>query len=132
MTETEVAQVEQFRMRKPAVGQQVVWYPHADVNELPQIAFALEVGARALVLQVAGTAIDGVRHLTDPKLKMNDHQRLNGAWDFPESEKDMAMLKHRTEQFEAKVGELLVKIDGLTTKIAELEDLITSGKKKGS
>ena len=126
MTETEVAQVEQFRMRKPAIGQQVVWYPHADVNELPQIAFALEVGARALVLQVAGTAIDGVRHITDPKLHMNEHQRANGAWDFPESEKDMAMLKHRTEQQDAKLNEL-------TSKIAELEELIVGGsKKKGS
>ncbi len=98
-------ELEQYVMPRPARGQQVLWYPDADRTKEPEIAFVKGVSKRSLVLQVNGVAIDTVRHVNDPKMKVNEFQRVNGGWDYPETELRLQELLKRIESLEKAVAE---------------------------
>jgi hypothetical protein len=109
----DIAAIEAYVMPKPARGQQVLWFPHANRTEEPEIAFAIKVGTRTLVIQTAGgVSIDTVRHIEDPKLQLNEHQRLSGAWAFPEgqsdaeSQKQLVQLRNQMSALEQRVKAL--------------------------
>jgi hypothetical protein len=107
-TAAELLAVETYAMPRPKKGVQLLWYPHANPTEDPEIAFALKVGHRAVLLQTAsGVAVDTVRHLSDPKLHLNDDQRANGAWDFPED----SGLSARVAALESQVASILELLD---------------------
>lgn len=96
-----------YQMPRPSLGSQILWYPHASRTETPEIAFVLKAGARSIVITTAGGAsIDTVRHVDDPKLELNEYQRLNGAWDFPETERILPELQKRVSALEAEIKEL--------------------------
>lgn len=113
----EVQEREQtFKMPRPARGQQIVWFADADKKKVAEVGFVREVGSRSITILLNGGAYDTVRHIDDPLLLRNEFQRINGAWDFAENDKDVATLKTRVAELERK--------------IVEIEDLIGGGKKK--
>jgi hypothetical protein len=95
-----------FTMPKPARGQPILWFPDANRHAIPEVGFVREIGHSSLVIYVGGVPLDSVRHIDDPRLKQNAHQRENGAWDFPESERDMITLRERVDKLEALVIQL--------------------------
>lgn len=108
LAEADVARLESFKMPRPKTGAQLLFYPHASPTEDPEIAFALKVSHRSVLVQTAsGATIDTVRHITDPKLQLNESQRESGAWDFPED----ANLSERVATLEAKLAEVLELLD---------------------
>jgi hypothetical protein len=115
MTAEVQAREQAFKMPRPARGQQIVWFPDADRKKTPEVGFVREVANRSLTILLNGGAYDTVRHVDDPLLLRNEFQRVNGAWDFAENDRDVAKLKEQ--------------VCAMERKIAELEDLIVGGKK---
>ena len=107
LSEAEVERLEAFKMPRPMLGQQVLWRKHASPTEDPEIGFVLKAGARSIRLQTAsGMIVDTVRHMSDPKLQLNEHQRENGAWEFPES----AGLGERVAKLESTLDQLAAQV----------------------
>jgi hypothetical protein len=115
MTDAVQAREQAFTMPRPSKGQNVVWYPDGDKKKTPEVGFVREVAKRSITIMLNGGAYDTVRHVDDPILLRNEFQRVNGAWDFAENDRDLAKLKEQ--------------VACLERKIAELEDLIVGGKK---
>jgi hypothetical protein len=110
------AEVDAYVMPKPMRGQSIIWYPHGEVSDRCEIGFVLKVGRRSIEMRGAsGLPRESVRNVNDPKLKMSDAQRENGAWDF--TDKDKSDLERDKQIVE------------LRNKVSELEDLIVGGKK---
>lgn len=114
-----------FQMPKPCMGQPVTWWP-AGTRDLPgETAFVIRVGRRNIILRTAsGVCMETVRHIDDPKLKLNSDQRESGAWDFTEHDKSQLEHGKRIPALEAQVADLLARI-------AALEELIAEPAKKG-
>lgn len=83
-------------------GKQVLWYPSADLNQLPAIAWVQKFDHRGIctlsaVGQFAQTVrtIYGARHVNDPELKVMTGQVLQacGCWDVTEPEKQANAAK---------------------------------------
>jgi len=104
-----------FEMPNVKVGQAVRYYlfgqranPPDDSSDRVQIAFVQKVGKsrRNVVVRLAtGDVKEQVRHIEDPKLKKNVHQRQNGAWDHTEDQFDtervLADVKKRLDAIES-------------------------------
>ena len=103
-TEAQQKAINEFKMPKPARGQQILHYPHADKSEQPEVVFARKVGHRAITIFNSGYCIDTVPHIDDPRLVLNDDQRSAGAWDFAENDRTLADLKDRVATLESKVA----------------------------
>lgn len=114
VAELDLAKIEQFKMPRPTLGSAVLWYPHATLTERPTVGFVMEVGARNLTVQVQGVVYESVRHIRDPKLQLNEHQRENGAWEFPEKSDDG--LERRVAALEVKVNMLTDLLEADTPK----------------
>jgi hypothetical protein len=96
-----------YKMPNPKRGQQLLWYPHADKNEQPEVVFARKVGNRSVLIALGGgQCIETVPHLNDPRLGWNDDQRSSGAWDFPETEREIAALKEEVGKLKSRVEQL--------------------------
>lgn len=116
LTVEEIEKLEAFVMPKPARGQQVLWYPRGIKSETPEVAFCREVGKRGIVLAIGGVSYESVRHIDDPKLALNEHQREGGAWDFPgdptaELQSKFAKLEERFAALEARILTLEVFVE---------------------
>lgn len=122
LTVQEIEALEAYRMPKPSRGQSVLWFPHANPQEVPEVAYVRQVGTRGLIITVSGVQYEAVRHVTDPKLKLNEHQRAGGAWDFPETDRDAAQIK-------TDIGTLKQRVEQLEAKLKTLEDLVCEPKK---
>ena len=107
--EVNMNEIENWVMPKPSRGQQVLWFPHASKHEEPEIAFIKEFGKRSVVINVNGVAWDGVRHINDPKLELNEFQRQNGAWAFVDADNGNADLIQRIETLEKQVTVLMAR-----------------------
>lgn len=76
-----------FRMPKVDVGDPVVWFPDGLETDAPVPAVVTHVGERTLAIGVVGkdwVALqpqDGVRHIKDPGLKIQE-ERTRGGWDY--------------------------------------------------
>lgn len=100
-------EIQEFKMPNPARGQQVLWYQHASPSEHPEVAFVRKVGHKSIVIQLAGgICVDTVPHINDPRLRLNEDQRSSGAWDFPETERDIATLKQQVESLKSRMDSL--------------------------
>jgi hypothetical protein len=100
-------EVERWVMPRPARGQQVLWFADADRLKEPEIAFVQTVSHRTLTIQIGRQSMDQVRHLNDPKLKINEFQRQNGAWDFPADNKKVFDLEQRVATLEKQLAALM-------------------------
>ncbi len=88
--EVEQSAIENFQMPYVKVGQPVLWFPGGlRTGKDPHVAFVLKASQRNMSLKtIGGMRYDAVRHIDDPKLKMNEDQRENGAWDYTDEFKD--------------------------------------------
>ncbi len=107
--------INQFTMPRPRPGMSVLWYRHGvrmgGPHGEPEMAFVLKVSNRNIKVQTAdGMVYTPVPHIEDPKLQVNDYQRMNGAWEFTE--------EHRF--FVDTATTLLGRIEALDKKIADL------------
>lgn len=111
MTETlEVdSAIENFKMPFVRVGQPVLWFPGGQrTGKDPHVAFVLKASTRNMTLKtIGGMRYDAVRHLDDPKLKMNEDQRENGAWDYTDEfkaqQKRWDEIQEQLAQMETRV-----------------------------
>jgi len=106
-------QLEAFEMPRPARGEALLWYPHGDRNETPEIGYVREVNRRGITLAVNGVAFAPVRHIDDPKLLLHSRQRENGAWEFPED--------HNTKM-QPIVADLRERLSVLERQVAALQE----------
>lgn len=101
--------IEQYKMPRPCLGQEVLFYHYGkkDQPRVPEIAFVTRVGQRTIIIRTAsGAAKDEVRHVTDPKLALNEELRLMGAWDYSENYYNTISLRGEVAQLKADVEAL--------------------------
>jgi hypothetical protein len=107
-----VSNTETFEMPEVVIGTPVTFYANGMVEGTePRIGFVVKMSrsGRNLVLRAAGGGYyESVRHIDDPKLKINSDHRENGAWDFTEYHKDALMsakaLAKRLNRIEEVMG----------------------------
>ena len=107
-----VPNTENFEMPEVVIGTPVTFYANGMVEGTePRIGFVVKMSrsGRNLVLRAAGGGYyESVRHIDDPKLKINSDHRENGAWDFTEYHKDALMsakaLSKRLSRIEEVMG----------------------------
>lgn len=107
-----VPNTENFEMPEVVIGTPVTFYATGMVaGTEPRIGFVVKMSrsGRNLVLRAAGGGYyESVRHIDDPKLKINADHRENGAWDFTEYHKDSLMsakaLAKRLNRIEEVMG----------------------------
>ena len=79
-------------------------------SEIETAAIVTRVGEKVIDLYLVGSGnrvITGVKHVTDPRLRLNDDMREGGSWDFRKSEQ-----------------KILARINELATKIEAIEDAL--------
>lgn len=102
-----------YSMPQATQGMTVLWFPNGLPNRSSvRVAYMLQCGGRTAVLQVSdGRRLDAVRHITDPKLRLNEDQRENGAWDFTDDYKELiefrAVMEDRIVRLERRDYELV-------------------------
>lgn len=116
---------ESYAMPQATAGLPIVWYPMGMYDRTNRmVAYMVHCGNRTAVIQTStGQRRDAVRHLSDPKLKLSDDQRENGAWDFTEE-------YVRGREMEKTLLERLQRLDErhnvLIAKIIQMEDQMAS------
>ncbi len=109
--------VQAFEMPRPCPGQTVTWYPSGTRDGRGENANVLNSGKRNIVvMRASGQAMESVRHVDDPKLKLSSEQRESGAWDFTERDKQLDKMQ---KDFTA-----------LQLRVATLEELLNEPAKK--
>lgn len=107
-------EIRTFVMPYVQVGESVMWYPSGFKSDRNgQIAWVFRTSGRNVHLATASMGIrEAVRHVNDPKLKLNSDQREMGAWDFTDYAK-----KHRDEvkSLQDQVSELRRQVTALVT-----------------
>lgn len=88
MSQPTQEQIDSFRPPRAKQGQSVVFWPSGVRNSrTPSLGVVFYDNGR--IVSLMEVALDGriliregVRHVDDPKLQLNETQRENGAWDF--------------------------------------------------
>jgi len=115
---TELLEME-FDMPIVSEGTPVAFFPKGRRdNSVPRMGFVIRISrsGRNLMLRTADGAIfDAVRHLGDPKLRINSDHRENGAWDYTDH--------HKRETKER---------EDLKNRLARIEDVLDDKKGLGS
>jgi hypothetical protein len=110
------AEIDAFKAPDVLVGQDVVFYPMAHVNSRrPSLGKVIWIGQNQRIVNILETDQHGktlvreaVRHIDDPKLKLNEDQRENGAWDFtPYAKAETAKWEDMCRHLRALEGCLL-------------------------
>lgn len=89
-------EIDSFQAPTVLFGRLVAFFPNAIRNSRkPSLGWVTASNGRITnifeVTQHGGTLLrEGVRHIDDPKLKLNEDQRASGAWDFTEDDKTRA------------------------------------------
>lgn len=87
-----------YKMPAAQVGDLVLWYPDGNTNEQPAPALVTHVGDRTLAVAVivkdayGFNPQDGVRHVSDPSLRLAEN-RPSGAWDYTPQSKELNQLR---------------------------------------
>lgn len=119
-------QIMNFQMPRVRHGELVAWYPTGTRSQAPEVAQVFRVSGRNVHLVTATKGVkEAVRHIDDPKLKLNSDQREMGAWDFTEAAKENAQ---RLEELEDEVRLMRRQI---STLIAAQQKKQASPKKAG-
>lgn len=80
MTEKEV---NEFKMPEIQQGAPIRWFRYGTARDTSILGFVQKVKARSVtVWTTEGLRYNNVRHISDPKLRLNREQREDGAWDF--------------------------------------------------
>lgn len=120
ITEQERRAIETFEMPRCTVGLPILWYRNGVKDRTSvEMAYMLTCGSRTAVIHSSsGRRVDAVRHIDDPKLKLNSDQREQGAWDFTDDYKEF----HRWK------GDISKKLADLEARLAARS---TTGAKRG-
>ena len=111
-------EIQDFVMPRPCPGQTVTWFPSGARDGKGENANVLNSGKRnIIIMRASGLAMESVRHVDDPKLKLSAEQRASGAWDFTERDKQLDTIQAKFATLEAR--------------IATLEEFINEPAKKG-
>lgn len=107
-----------YEMPKVMVGQNVLFFPHAEriPGTEPSVVAVDKVNAKTINIIGRKGQLSGwnVPHMSDPRLRINPHLRLeNGAWDYTPAD-----LEEKTA------------IEALEARVAALEELMTGSKEK--
>ena len=99
-----------FKMPRPYVGQQVRWYStgRSDPSRVNAAIVTRIVDKSIDVSVILGMAKFAVRHVGDPRLKMNEDMRREGAWDFTE---EFYQNLARWSEFEVRLTRLEEKYE---------------------
>lgn len=121
-----------YKMPRPTVGDIVVWYRHAQrIDRREQAAIITRVGEKAVdVWLIGGSVVTGVKHYTDPRLRLNDEQRESGSWDFS---KGFLQLQAKLGEIESKLEaiEQALRPEPTSNGFAELQTLRNTAKDLG-
>jgi len=108
-----------FDMPEVDEGTPISYYANGKRDtSFPRLGFVIRISrsGRNLMLRTSdGHIFDAVRHLDDPKLRINSDHRENGAWDYTD---------HYKKERDAR--------EDLGNRLVRLEDLIDSQKGTGS
>ncbi|MBR50184.1 MAG: hypothetical protein CMA83_01205 [Euryarchaeota archaeon] len=114
---------DRFVMPSIEVGTPVSFYPHANTNMHPMLAFVSRVsrtGRNIMLRAHSGAVFEGVRHSDDPKLQWNADHRENGCWDYTDEwkrvEKERQEIKDRLDALESSDSEKTSKKVGRPRK----------------
>jgi|TARA_R110002110_G_scaffold117190_1_gene289739 hypothetical protein len=115
---TELLQMD-FDMPEVDEGTPVSYYPNGKRDtSFPRLGFVVRISrsGRNLMLRTSdGQIFDAVRHLSDPKLRINVEHRENGAWDY-------------TDHYKKELSER----ENMKNRLARLEDILDDKKGLGS
>ena len=96
-----------FEMPGIDLGTPVEYFPNAVRNSgEPRLGFVVRVsrtGRKVVIRTTDGGCFDAVRHIDDPKLKLNQDMRENGAWDRTEYDKE---LNKRLESMDKRIADM--------------------------
>tara|TARA_R100001126_G_scaffold94942_1_gene66258 strand:- start:126 stop:512 length:387 start_codon:yes stop_codon:yes gene_type:complete len=105
------AESETFEMPKILVGTPVSFYPQANTDMHPILAFVARIsrtGRNIMLRAHSGAIFEGVRHCDDPKLQWNVDHRENGCWDYTDEWKRVeaarSELEERVAKLESSIG----------------------------
>ena len=108
-----------FEMPEISEGTPVSFLPNGRRdNSVPRLGFAIRISrsGRNLMIRTAdGQVYDAVRHLDDPKLRINSEHRENGAWDY-------------TDHYKKELSER----EDMKNRLARIEDVLDDKKGLGS
>lgn len=118
-TEPTKAEIDAFVAPKVLVGQPVVYYPMANVNSRkPSMGTAIWTGQNNRIINILevdhyGRTLvrEAVRHVSDPKLKLNDDQREFGAWDYTPFYKHECEIRDDIEERIASLEQAVINPD---------------------
>lgn len=88
-------EIDAFKPPRAKQGQSVVFYPSGVRNSrTPSLGVVFYDNGRIVsLMEVAADGRilirEGVRHIDDPKLRLNETQRENGAWDFSPADMEL-------------------------------------------
>ena len=111
------------RMPKPAVGDPVLWFVDG-TREGPSLpGVALEVHEQSITIVVDSTIgqqlRDSVRYVEDPQLKVNEHIREFGAWDWTPFFKQVQTCHAIMEEVKATLARQTAKGRAAAQVVAE-------------
>lgn len=106
-TPAQLEEIHNFVMPKTRQGMEVTYFLPGTLDKATAIiAFVLQVAKsqRTIAVFVPGSGpIDGVRHITDPKLKLSAEQRESGAWDYSP---EWIETQRRLQELDSRLADL--------------------------
>ncbi len=113
------AEIDSFVAPEVLVGQDVLYYPMANVNSRkPSMGKIIWTGQNQRIVNILEVDAYGrtlvrecVRYITDPKLKLNEDQREFGAWDYTPFYKRECEIRDDIEERIASVEQALINPD---------------------
>lgn len=100
------AEIDSFVAPDILIGSKVLYYPHAILNSrTPSMGTVIWKGQNGRIITIQEVDFYGrtlireaVRHVDDPKLRLNEDQREFGAWDFTPFDKADRDWKRQIEK----------------------------------
>jgi hypothetical protein len=134
MPATEVLEQEIMDYKMPVVrlGAPVQWFANGNAVRDSVLGWVTKVGHRGVRIHLCtGVWFDTVRHISDPKLRLSQDQRENGAWDFTEEYQNAEVIRglqelvkktdaRQVDAMDKLIEEQGLKIKALETKVQEL------------
>lgn len=116
IVETESERIHNWKAPPVTEGLQVYYYKSGRRSDSrPQAAYIIQNKmGRSLSLKIqagmdGGSVRTSVRHVDDPVLADNPHQRAYGAWDYTDEWKQAREDRKRIEVLEEQVADLLTR-----------------------
>lgn len=112
-------QIDSFQAPEVLIGQPVAYYPLAITNSrAPSMGTVVWVGQNNRIIRIVEVDQHGrtlvreaVRHINDPKLKLNEDQREAGAWDFTPFYKAECAIRDDIEDRIAALEQAMINPD---------------------